>query len=167
MGEVRIVKAGAERVGDIEPLWHALVEQHRSVDPRITGVPLRAAEDSWPRRRAEYETWLAEPDAFVLLVEEEGPVGYALVRFHEPDDGWRTTGPRFAELATLVVLPSHRDAGLGGRLMDAVFAELRALGVRELEVGVLETNVDARRFYERYGLRPWMLHYLGRIPDPD
>ena len=34
-------------------------------------------------------------------------------------------------------------------------------------IGVLATNEDARRLYEREGFRPWVLLTLGKVPDPD
>jgi hypothetical protein len=42
---------------------------------------------------------------------------------------------------------------------------LRAVGVEVLEMAVISTNADARRFYEREGLLPFTATYLGRIPD--
>jgi len=165
VGGIRIVKAGPERIPDLEPLWKALHAHHRSVDPRIPGVPMRGVDDTWPRRRAEYEEWLAEPDAFVLIAEDgDRPVGYALVHPKPADDGWETGG-RFAELETLCLLPEARGEGLGKRMMDAVYAELRGLGIRALEIGVLATNEGAARFYEREGFRPWIVHYLGTVPE--
>lgn len=165
MDGVRIVKAGRKRVDDLEPMWRALHSHHLTVDPRLPGVPMREVDDTWPRRRVEYEEWLAEPDAFVMIAEDgERPVGYALVHLHPADDCW-VTGERFAELESLSVLPEARDGGIGAALMAAVYEELRRLGVHALEIGVLSTNEGAIRFYERQGFRPWVVHYLGAIPD--
>jgi len=166
MTAVRIVWAGPERIGDLEPLWKSLYGHHRSVDPMIPGVALRGEEESWSLRRAEYVQWLAEPDAFALIAEEEEgrAVGYALVHFREQDDS-RVTGGRFGELESLAVLPEARGRGIGTALMAAVYRELRALGVGELEIGVLVTNDGARRFYEREGFRPWLVKYFGPLPE--
>ena len=169
MTEIGIVRAGPERIDDLEPLWEALHAHHLSVDPGLPGMPMRGIEDTWPRRRAEYEEWLAEPDAFALIAEApptSGAVGYALVHFHPADDSWRTTGDRFAELESLSVMPSARSGGVGRRLMEEAYARLRELRVRELEIGVLATNHDAIRFYDREGFKPWMIHYAGAIPGP-
>jgi GNAT superfamily N-acetyltransferase len=163
---VRIVKAGVDRVEDLGPLWRSLQEHHRAIGADVPGIPLRTAEDAWARRRTEYLEWLAEPGAFVLLAEDDGrAVGYALVAMHEPGDDTHVTRERFAELKTLSVLEGRRAAGIGTRLLEAVFAELRAVGVRELLIGVLAANRDAARLYERYGFRPWHVEYLGTVPD--
>ena len=161
---VRILRAGAERIDDLEPLWKSLLEHHRSVGPRIPGVGLREPDASWALRRTEYEEWLAEPDAFVLLAEEdERAVGYAVVHFRSSDDS-RVTGERFGELESLAVLPEARGRGIGTALMEAVEAELLRLGIGELEIGILVTNEGATRFYERHGFRPWLVRYFGRVP---
>lgn len=102
MGDVDIVRAGAERLDQLEPLWKSLQEHHRSVDPGVPGIPPRSVDDSWPRRRVKYVEWLRHPDAFVLLAEEGAtPVGYALVSIHEPADDTHETGERWAELQSL------------------------------------------------------------------
>jgi hypothetical protein len=38
---IDIVVAGADRLGDVEPLTRSLHEHHRTVDPAIPGVPPR------------------------------------------------------------------------------------------------------------------------------
>ncbi len=164
MGEIRIFRAGPGRIDDVGPMWKALHEHHRAVAPD-PGVPWRQGQDAWERRRANYLTWLANPDAFLLIAEDDGrPAAYALVTVADADDT-NVTGARYAELRTLSVLPSHRGAGLGRRMMAGVYGELRRLGIRELEIGVVAGNEGAIRFYEREGFRPWVVHYLGTVPD--
>jgi ribosomal protein S18 acetylase RimI-like enzyme len=140
-------------------------EHHRSVDPAIPGIPPRSADDSWPRRRAKYVEWLRHPDAFILLAEQaSSPVGYALVSIHEPADDTHMTGDRWAELQSLSVEPSRRGSGLGTRLVERVYEELRVSGIEELAIGVIATNERAMRFYERQGFRPWVVTTLGKVP---
>jgi ribosomal protein S18 acetylase RimI-like enzyme len=162
---MEIVRAGAERIEDLEPLWASLNEHHVAIAPELEELgPIRTREDSWRVRRGLYEGWLAEPDAFVLIARDGGrPVGYALVAFRAAEEAW-ATGERIGVLETLAVLPEHRGAGLGTSLMDAVFARLRELGVTEIEVSTLTANTDSQRFYERFGLRRFTVTYLGRIP---
>ncbi len=165
MDDVRIVRAGAERLDELESLWKSLQEHHRSVDPGLPGIPPRAADDSWPRRRVKYVEWLRHPDAFVLLAEDAvRAVGYALVSIHEPADDTHVTGERWAELQTLSIEPSRRGAGLGTRLMERMYAELRATRIEELAIGVIATNERALRFYERQGFKPWVVTTLGKVP---
>ncbi len=166
MDDVRITRAGAERIDDLGHLWKELQEYHLSVDPGLRRIPPRTPDDSWPRRRAKYVEWLRHPDAFVLLAEDaERPVGYALVSIHEPADDTHVTGERWAELQSLSVTPHVRGAGLGTRLMEQLYVELRAAEIHELAISVIATNERAMRFYERQGFRPWVVTTLGRVPD--
>lgn len=164
MDEVRIVKAGIERIHDLEPLWRALHAQHLSVDPGLPGIPMRTPEESWERRRRLYQAWLSEKDAFLLTAEHHGKtVGYVLAHMHEAEESWDTHG-RFGVLESIAVLPEMRGRGVGGKLMSALYAELRRLGVSVLNIGVVATNEGARRFYERQGFIPWLVQYLGEVP---
>jgi ribosomal protein S18 acetylase RimI-like enzyme len=164
---IDIVVAGADRLGDVEPLTRSLHEHHRTVDPAIPGAPPRDVDPWWQIRRGRYETWLGEPGSFLLIAEDDGAaVGYALVTFHDQDDS-HTTGERFAELQSLAVAPARRGAGLGTSLLHEVYRQVRARGAEEMVIGVLATNADALRLYQREGFRPWVLLTLGKVPDPD
>ena len=144
----------------VRPLWEALLEHHGQVSPHLP--PIRSAEDSWRRRRSEYEAWLARPGSFVLVAEAgDAPVGYALVLIEVGDDTW-STDERVAIVETLSVDPGWRGRGVGTELMDAVDKELDRIGVRDLFVGAVATNEGARRFYERRGLLLSLVHFYGR-----
>ena len=154
MTEIAITRAGAERIDDVEPLWHAMHRHHRSVASHLAAVaPFRSDNESWVRRRAFSER--AEGDGRL--------VGYAAVAV-SGTEATLEVGVRVGELESLSVLPEERGNGLGGRLMDAVFEELRRLGVEEIVLAVMEGNDDAVRFYERRGLVPYLRLTIGRVP---
>jgi ribosomal protein S18 acetylase RimI-like enzyme len=164
-GEVVISRAGAEAIPVLEPLWVCLHNHRVEVAPHLGALgPVRNPRDSWKVRAALYQTWLTEPDAFVMLAEQhQAAVGYAMVRMHGPDESWRT-GSRIGELETMAVLPNQRGHGVGTLLIGAVYSELRRIGVQHLGLSVLSTSKDAIRFYERLGLLPYCVSYLGNIP---
>jgi ribosomal protein S18 acetylase RimI-like enzyme len=165
VAEIEIIRAGAERIDDVEPLWRVMHQHHRSVAGHLAAVaPFRSDDESWVRRRAFYERLLAKPDSFFLLAEREGRlVGYAAVAVGGTEASLEV-GRRVGSLESLSVLPQERGHGLGGRLMDAVFEELRQLGVVEISLAVMEGNDDAWRFYERLGLVPYLRLTIGRVP---
>ena len=80
------------------------------------------------------------PVARWLVADDDGPVGYA--ELIPPD-----------ELAALYVEPARWGTGVARALHDAALAHLRACGVAEARLWVLEGNARARRFYERGGWR--------------
>jgi ribosomal protein S18 acetylase RimI-like enzyme len=162
---MHIVRAGSERIADLQPLWESLSRHHAEVAPDLAEVlgEVRAPQDSWAVRRALYAEWLAGPDAFALIAEDDSaPVGYAVVQVRGPEETW-STGDRVAELQTLAVLPGHRGQGIGTALVERVHEELRRMDVSHFVVAVIASNADSVRFYERLGLTPFLITYAGRI----
>jgi ribosomal protein S18 acetylase RimI-like enzyme len=162
---VEIVRAGAERIPDLQPLWESLSRHHAEVAPELAVLgEVRAEADSWAVRRGLYEEWLEDPAAFVLIAESQGePVGYAVVQVRGPEETW-ATGDRVAQLETLAVLPGHRGKGIGTALVERMHEELRRLGASHFVVSVIASNADAIRFYERLGLLPFISTYVGKVP---
>ena len=168
MAEVRIERADAGRIGELEPITRSFHRHHLTVDPAIPGIPPRHEDDWWAIRSERYRGWLGAGDgAFLLIAELEGsPVGYAFATLHDQDDS-HATGERFAQLESLAVLERTRGAGIGTALLRQVYRELHAAGVGEMVISALVTNDPAIRLYEREGFRPWVVLLIGRIPDPD
>ena len=161
---VRIYKAGKDRLDTLEPLWRALQEHHAKIGA-VLGA-LRSPEESWTRRRREYEQWFDEPGTFMLIAEiENRPVGYALVHHRRPSCAYATSDQP-ADLATLSVLPEFRGQKVGEALMKEVFLVLQDQGVTELSIGVVSTNNRAIRFYRRMGFHQRYVTMWGSVP-PD
>jgi ribosomal protein S18 acetylase RimI-like enzyme len=159
---IEIVEAGVERLDELEPLWHALVQHHAAVAVGL-GEP-RERADIWERRRRLYEELLAKDGTYALIAERDGaPVGYAMVSLSRPSMTWPID--RAANLETIAVLPEARGAGIGTRLVDAVKERMRAAGVTHLGLGVVATNDAAIRFYRRHGFEPAFVEMIARIRD--
>jgi RimJ/RimL family protein N-acetyltransferase len=82
-----------------------------------------------------------------LWAGESGGEWVAFGRLHDLGDGegW-VSGMR--------VLPERRGEGLGGRLLDALLADARSIGVRALRAAIEEENLRSRRLFERSRFRP-------------
>jgi ribosomal protein S18 acetylase RimI-like enzyme len=130
-------------------------------------APYVSDEETWRERRTLYEGLFERPDTFVFLARVDGTLaGYALGWVADTAEGWAAdtwrVGDRVGELESISVLPEHRGAGIGSRLLDLVDEEFERLGVEDVILGVLPGNIDARRLYERRGFKPtWM--YLSRF----
>jgi GNAT superfamily N-acetyltransferase len=161
--EVEIVEAGPECLDDVEPLWRAMHEHHAEVADRARAVaPFRRAENSWQRRREEFERWMRAGDAWLLIAEREGsPVGFAFLRICDSDLSYETN-ERMGELEALSVEPELRRWGIGSLLMEEVERRLAAAGVGFIGLAVIAGNEDALRFYERWGMVPSHVRCLGR-----
>ena len=151
--QTRLELAGVERVDELGELWLALHHHHRAV---VGTLPLVDEDElSWWRRRALYLERLNSGSGFlVLAIDQEVVVGYALVCIEEGPDDTFPVGDRYAELYSLAVAPELRRRGIGTRLLDFVDRELARRSIEDLKVAMMAGNTDARRLYERRGLRP-------------
>jgi putative acetyltransferase len=103
---------------------------------------------------------------FLVVYQGGTPVGCGALRVLDGDCDGNDDGVVTAELKRMYVAPSARGTGLGRRLMTALEAEARRLGVRRL---VLETGIRqaaALALYRATGYRPIPLYgeYL-RSPE--
>jgi ribosomal protein S18 acetylase RimI-like enzyme len=159
---MRIVRGDLSRIDELEPLFKAMHEHHRSGGDQV--LPFRPGQEAWERRRPHYVSLLESGRGHLLLAEDDGrAIGYAMVSV---GGGQATlaTGERVAELETLSVADGARGHGVGGALMDAAYAVMRELGIAEVMLYVLDGNDGALRFYERRGMRPYLHVMLGPVP---
>jgi ribosomal protein S18 acetylase RimI-like enzyme len=154
-------------VGEVDrvaPLFQELVAFHGEV---VAGAwPVRAPEDAWALRRAQYLEWLGKGSARMLAAvpaEGEGePLGYAVLSVKPAMPSW-DIGSRVGELETLAVAAAARGQGIGTMLIEPCRERLRAEDVGHWAVGVVEANEDAIRLYERFGFRPYYRELLGEV----
>jgi len=161
--QIRIAHGATEQLADLAPLYTALHRHHTALAPTLAGMPPRPVEEAWRLRLALYRRWLATPDAFVLVAEQERrSLGYALVSLTAGLQGW-ASGERIGEIHDLAVLPEVRGRGIGTALLDRVERELGRLGVREYRLLVLAANDAARRLYEARGMTAAFHSMVGRV----
>jgi GNAT superfamily N-acetyltransferase len=156
---VRVQDAGPERIAELEPLWASMHAHHSALAGELPGT--RSVPDSWARRRAQYESWLAGGNACLLVAEAGGEaLGYAFVTWGEGPPTW-DIGDKVAELESLAVEDRHRGAGVGSALLAAAREVALSSGARQMGIGVAHSNAGALRFYERNGFRPFYSLMLG------
>jgi GNAT superfamily N-acetyltransferase len=148
--ETQVRRGTVTEVDSLMPLWVSMVEHHR----KVAGAqwPVRSADAAWRIRQAEYRTWLTDGSGtlFVATVRQApAPVGYAMLRVHEPGASWD--------------LGAQRGAGVGTALMAACRDELRSRAIAYWSVAVVEANAGAARLYEREGFRPYYRLLLGEV----
>lgn len=144
-----IARRGADALDEIKPLWTALKNHHGACTP---GMAVREDAESWRMRRRDYEGWLSEEGAFLLLARQDGrPVGYALVRMDGAGPTWMQPDRR-AIVQDIAVDAAARGGGVGRALLDRVHDET---GCDVIELTVLSANASARAFYERSGFEPF------------
>ncbi|MGH7096629.1 MAG: GNAT family N-acetyltransferase [Stellaceae bacterium] len=95
-----------------------------------------------------------------LLAARRGgvPIGLAGYRVEES-----LVNGRFVYVDDLVTAESERRNGIGARLLDAVAAEGRKLGIERLVLDTALNNVLGHRFYYRQGLLARALRFSRPI----
>lgn len=161
MAGIEIVRAGAERLDEIGPIWRSLSDHHAEITS--ARLPLRPSAEGWEVRRARYERSLAD-DAVLLIADgPDGAVGYAAAA--------PRTAPvnlaieRMLEVETVAVLPEARGEGIGAALMDAVRDLADELGIGHISLSVRTANEGALRFYERQGFEPLYVTLVASRED--
>ena len=91
--------------------------------------------------RAEWRTWVADDAGRVA--------GFAVTGPSEDADAEPSTG----EVYAIYLEPDRVGTGLGRGLFEHAVADLRERGFTAVTLWVLETNEQARRFYEVAGWR--------------
>ena len=71
---------------------------------------------------------------------------------------------KIGEVKRLYVQPAHRGEGWGRRLADALIAEARTIGYRELKLDTLDWMDDARELYAKLGFRECPAYYDTPLP---
>ena len=69
-------------------------------------------------------------------------------------------GQRDMYIHTMAVAPAMRGKGVGTLLLNAVFQIAREKGFNSVSLEVVDTNLDARRLYERFGFVATHTHYF-------
>lgn len=160
--EVRVYKAGHERLGDVEPLWKELHEHHAKISSYLGET--RSPEESWERRRRRYLEWLGDDHGFLLIAEVDGkgPVAYGVVHLEPGSEVWRT-GDLIAKVQTLCVLPDHRGTAVGTALVEAGRSILKPLGIREASFSCMVTNEEAIAMFESFGGLRTMVSFRAMV----
>ncbi len=101
---------------------------------------------------AEALALIANPDHLVFIAEVDGePAGYAYAGLISRHETSLHHASRTVYLHHLSVRPQYRRRGVGTRLLDAVRAAGRELGITLMAADVWTFNQEARAFFIRRG----------------
>jgi ribosomal protein S18 acetylase RimI-like enzyme len=150
--ELVIRRAKSEDTERLGELAGRLVRAHHAADPaRFMLVPdIEAGYGRWLGREAKRR------EAVVLVAELLGVVvGYAYGALGGRD--WNELLDEHGALHDILVDDAHRRAGIGGRLLDAMLAELDALGAPRVVLKTMTGNEPAQRLFASRGFRRTMI----------
>ena len=88
------------------------------------------------------ESDLAKGVVYYVLEHDGAPVGSVALEKANPDLWY---------LERLGVLPESRRKGFGKKLVDHVFAEARALGAKQISIGIISDDTELKLWYKKIG----------------
>jgi ribosomal protein S18 acetylase RimI-like enzyme len=105
----------------------------------LSAIHGRSFDDGWTT--ADFETWLARPEAIAMVAENTGTVAFGLALEAGSD----------AELLTIATDPASRQTGLGRRIFQALDNEARIRGLERWVLEVARNNLPAIGLYKSSG----------------
>jgi len=116
-------------------------------EEKVTFAYPAATEEKIINRLGDY-FWVAEIDGLVIGYTHGviQTLQYPVFPLHS----------EFLEIYEVYVHPDYREAGVGHKLVDSIFAEAESNGIVHALVG--SSNLDWQRtvgFYERHGFKMW------------
>lgn len=136
-----------------------LVRTHYEFDPQRFIAPTSGMEQGYGSFLASQ---IVQPDAIVLVAERKGEmIGYAFANV-EGYDYMSLRGPA-GVLQDIVVDPAHRGQGIGGMLLAASLAALKARDVPRVVLSTAERNEAAQRLFARAGFRRTMIEMTREL----
>jgi GNAT superfamily N-acetyltransferase len=133
----------------------------------------RSLEPSWPRGETAADDYVrflhrevAAHDGAIFMAEIDGAVvGFICVVAAMPP-GAPDDPAAYAWVHDVFVLPEHRRQGVATALLSAAEQFGLARGAREMRLGVIDRNADARALYARRGFRDYV-RVLTKPLGPD
>lgn len=150
--EIVVRRADPSDLERVSKLAGCLARMHHDADGDRFFLPERVEEG--------YAWWLGKElqraGAVVLVaLRDDEVVGYAYGAAEDRD--WNLLIDRHGAIHDLYVDESVQHSGVGGRLLDSMMAELRALGAPRLVLYTMVKNERAQRLFRSRGFRPTLL----------
>ena len=138
-----------------------LVRTHHDFDPQRFMAATAGTERAYG---SFLGTQLHDPNVVILVAERGGEIlGYTYSGV-EGNDYMALRGPA-GVLYDIVVDPAHRRNGVGGMLLDATLAALKARGAPRAVLSTAEKNGAAQRLFDRAGFRRTMIEMTRELKD--
>lgn len=99
-------------------------------------------------RQRKWLYFLSQGEKILVIENEKEVIGFADIGISRDLD---TDTKICGEIRAIYLHPKYWHKGLGTKLCDAVFIELKKMHYTEVIVWSLEGNIQARKFYESMG----------------
>lgn len=131
---------------EIDRLMKELHELH------VKGRPDLYTELEHPYSREEFEKIVSDPEIIAILAEEKSVIIGLCIGTLRKKSGMVEMRTMYIE--DLIVDRNFRGKGIASQLYEEMEERGRNTGAKRLDLMVWEFNSDAKRFYEKQGMRP-------------
>ena len=131
---------------EIDRLMKELHELHVKARPDLY------TELEHPYSREEFEKIVSDPEIIAILAEEKSVVIGLCIGTLRKKSGMVEMKTMYIE--DLIVDRNFRGKGIASQLYEEMEERGRNTGAKRLDLMVWEFNSDAKRFYEKQGMRP-------------
>lgn len=131
---------------EIDRLMKELHELH------VKGRPDLYTELEHPYSREEFEKIVSNPEIIAILAEEKSVVIGLCIGTLRKKSGMVEMKTMYIE--DLIVDRNFRGKGIASQLYEEMEERGRNTGAKRLDLMVWEFNSNAKRFYEKQGMRP-------------
>lgn len=146
MAETEIRDMESKDYPEIDRLMKELHELH------VKGRPDLYTELEHPYSREEFEKIVSDPEIIAILAEEKSVVIGLCIGTLRKKSGMVEMKTMYIE--DLIVDRNFRGKGIASQLYEEMEERGRNTGAKRLDLMVWEFNSDAKRFYEKQGMRP-------------
>jgi diamine N-acetyltransferase len=144
---IAIRKATKSDYQSLLPLFRQVHEFHVHERPDIY------KENSNPVDQMYFESQLDDVNQHIMVATIENDiVGVAVLKEEDIAENSFVNARKVLVVASLCVDESQRKRGIGRRLLQYVFDFGKGLKVDSVELGVIENNTTAIKFYESLGM---------------
>ena len=140
---------------EIDRLMKELHELH------VKGRPDLYTELEHPYSREEFEKIVSDPEIIAILAEEKSVVIGLCIGTLRKKSGMVEMKTMYIE--DLIVDRNFRGKGIASQLYEEMEERGRNTGAKRLDLMVWEFNSDAKRFYEKQGMRPQRYIYEKQV----
>ena len=101
------------------------------------------------------EADFARGERYFIIEEDLTPIG--CVAYENPRAG-------LAYLNRLSVLPSHRNRGIGARLVQHIIQVAQSASIQTISIGVIGEHDDLQRWYRKLGFKDEQVKHFPHLP---
>jgi diamine N-acetyltransferase len=145
MKTILLIEGGEDLLDDVAPLWQKLNDHHQAKSQHFAE---KFSQRTFDHRRAELLNKAQTGFLYVVLAKDlpSGTfVGYCISSIDREKVG---------EIESIYLEPSHRETGIGSRLMENALKWMDNHSVQSRIIGVGGGNEDVFKFYSRFGFYP-------------